>query len=630
MSKDERIAQLEDEIRLLKAQLEQVHGDDFFVGEELKKRRDTLETFDNMPNGTIYRSVRDVRTGMLGFDYVSATWEKITGVSVEESLADARNVFSRVHPDDLPELMQRINESLEPLKNFEVEVRYTHPVTKKEHWVQISSYPRRRGDYIYADGFIFDITDRKLIEIELKAEKIRLEALGNNMPDGTIFHSVRDMQTGIMKFVYVSGTWEKITGVSAEESLADAQNVFKNVHPDYLPELMHKMNDLLVPVEKLEMEVRYLHPQKEKGYEYWAQIASYPRREGDYIYADGFIFDITERKLAEQKLIADGKRMEALGNNLPDGALYQFVNDTKKKQRRFSFVSGTWETIIGIPADVATGSNINAVFAALHPDDLPLLMQAMENSARTMNNLHVEVRAVVRGNVRWMQLSARPRMEGELIVADGIILDITNRKTNEAELVKYRKKLELMVQERTDELNASNKELAVSNRELIVINEELGRYRTQLEEMVREKTHELRAEQNRLQSLVQYLNDGYLHRLRIKASILSQPDAAAEWFKHLELVYASANWEKLTNIPLEDAMQDFSQVSNKIYPEDSEALLPYLFDSICKLTPFEIELRYVYSENNIRWRWMSLWFYVEGEWIICEGLILDITERKQM
>jgi signal transduction histidine kinase len=113
---------------------------------------------------------------------------------------------------------------------------------------------------------------------------------------------------------------------------------------------------------------------------------------------------------------------------------------------------------------------------------------------------------------RWMHIVSRPRHEGTVIIWDGIITDVTERKNTEAELAKYREDLEELVQQRTDELNTSNEELSAANEELYAINEELNnknvllademiirlenereleQYRTELEQMVEQRTVEL-------------------------------------------------------------------------------------------------------------------------------------------
>jgi PAS domain-containing protein len=147
---DERIEQLENEVRTLKAELEQG-----------RNYRYLLQAFDNISDCMLYSSVRDLQTEILRFEYISDTCEEVFGVKNADALADIRNVFRYYNADDLKALMQQIKEVDTVQKKFEVEARYNHPVKGAERWIRISSYPRLKGNQIYSNGLILDVTDQK-------------------------------------------------------------------------------------------------------------------------------------------------------------------------------------------------------------------------------------------------------------------------------------------------------------------------------------------------------------------------------------------------------------------------------------------------------------------------------------
>ena len=500
MNKDERIAQLEDEIRKLKTQSE---GVDVSDNEELKKRRDTLETLNKMINVAAYRSVRVVHTGTLGIDYVNCMWEKIIGVTAKDTFADIRNVFKYCHHEDLPLLMQQINTSLEPLNSFEIEVRYFHPVNEKWIWLQISSYPRRVDDYIYAEGFVFDITKSKLAEIELKSEKLRLETLGNN---------------------------------------------------------------------------------------------------------------------------------------IPGGALYRLVLDTQTEKLSMSYVSEKWEEIMGCPAGDFLSDNDNALSMILH-DDLPLVAQAIYNSIKTSGTFDVEFRVLIGGSIRWIQMSSYPRREGMLIVWDGVCMDVTKRKKNEAELEKHREQLEILVQQRTNELNTANEEListnealVATNDELASTNEELDRYKTQLEAMVEQKTKEVIIEKNAIETLINSIPSASLVRLQFDPSGLSPEKLLSHriWRERLQFVYARTNWDILGMLSIVEmkSMEDVLFVFDKYHSDDVFVFRSQMLEAIRSLSRFTIEVRFSLPGKEMQWHQISARPYRENGVIIFDFFFFDITERK--
>ena len=594
------------------------------------EEKERLQILDNMPDVALYRCVRGVHTDVIIFDYVSNTWEKLTGVSAERTTADFQNVFVNILPDDLELLKKNIYKSSGAKYKFEIEIRYRHPVTEKIHWFQIFSYIRHEDEHVISDGFIFDITVRKEVEQKFLAEKERLESLGNNLPDGALLQFIRDRKSGLMRISYISGRWEEVTGIASDIAMSSMETIFAMIHPDDLPSVMHAIDDsaqattnfcvefrisarsrsrwikmsahphvddtsiiwdgIVLDVTARKETERELETEKNRlqmlgdnlpgsalyqfvrdtrtgqmsiSYvsgtwetvsglpadvaladiskvfdvvapddlpafiqsiddsartmtdfifetrfgEHWVHIIARPRREGVCIVWDGIMTNITRRKETERELEDEKNRLKMLGDNLPNSSLFQFVRDTRTRQMRFSYVSATWETITRVSAE-ATLTDVTKLFSAIPPDKFPLFLQSIENSARTMSDFIHELYM----NERWIHIVARPRPDDALIVWDGIITDISERKKNEAELTKYRENLEYLVQERTDELNTANEELYATNEELYATNEELHnknvqiaeeitvrmenereleQYRTQLEQMVEQKTAEL-------------------------------------------------------------------------------------------------------------------------------------------
>ena len=403
--------------------------------EKERRYRERLPSLDNMPDGMIYRSVRDLKTKKLRFDYVSGTCEKLLGVSAEKVLADLRYIFVNIDSEDLEKMMQRFDESLDQLTNFDIEVRYNHPVIKTEQWIQISAYPHREGEFVYSDGFIFDITARKQVEQKLIAEKERLERLGNNLPDGALYQFIQDDLTGQLRISFVSGNWETITGISAEAAISNIDLFFAMIHPDDLPVMMQTGDNTVETMENFFGEFRITVQGKTR----WIQMRSHTSRRRTSVVWDGIMLDITHHKEANRELESEKNRLQMLSNNIPDGTFYQFVLNTQTSQMSMLYVSESWEEVTGIPADKAIG-DISYLFDMIYPDDLPALIQSLNDSARTMTDHKFETRL----NDLWVSIVARPRREGIFIVWDGIGTNITERKKIERELKAAKDRLQAL------------------------------------------------------------------------------------------------------------------------------------------------------------------------------------------
>ena len=269
---------------------------------------DVWQALKDMPDGTMYHSVRDMKTKHLKIDYVTGSWEKIMGLTADETIADVRNIFKNIQPDDLKILLRKIEESLDPLSNFTAEVRYLHPVTGKERWIQISSYPHYEGESVCAYGFIFDITDRKEAELDLLAEKERLERLSNNLPEGTLYRLVFNRDTKERYLEYVSSSWERVIGITPESVSQSIEPFHDILHPEDRKRLI-KVDDLANRnLANFIEEVRFT----KKGKVHWLRISSHPYIQDNKIIRDGLMIDITASKENERQLTQYQEKLELM------------------------------------------------------------------------------------------------------------------------------------------------------------------------------------------------------------------------------------------------------------------------------------------------------------------------------
>ena len=151
----------EEELRLYKEDLEKLVKDRTEKLEENEQRLSTLS--DNLPGGAIYNGY----TNKLGIDclvYSSARIVQISGISYENLLENFSLFASKVHPDDLHILMNARKKSLETLDLLDVEIRYIRS-SKVELWLQLRTVYKNGNDgNIWWDGYVIDITKRKLAE----------------------------------------------------------------------------------------------------------------------------------------------------------------------------------------------------------------------------------------------------------------------------------------------------------------------------------------------------------------------------------------------------------------------------------------------------------------------------------
>ncbi len=150
--------------------------------------------------------------------------------------------------------------------------------------------------------------------------------------------------------------------------------------------------------------------------------------------------DITERKLAEEKLTQSHELLENLARLVP-GVIYQYRLYPDGRSA-FPYSSPGMNDIYEVtPAEVQ--EDASPVFGRLHPEDYDLVADAIQESARTLQTFYCEFRVILpRQGLRWRWSQAQPeRMADGGTLWYGIISDITERKQSEAALLESQRML---------------------------------------------------------------------------------------------------------------------------------------------------------------------------------------------
>jgi PAS domain S-box-containing protein len=127
-------------------------------------------------------------------------------------------------------------------------------------------------------------------------------------------------------------------------------------------------------------------------------------------------------------------RLRALGDNLPNGMIYQIIRDHDGTVR-FLFVSAGIERLNGLEPE-AVLRKPSLFFRQILPEYVPLVLERREESFRTMGIFNADVRLRrMDGEIRWMHLSSAPRrLPDGRVLWDGIEMDITERVEAEEQL----------------------------------------------------------------------------------------------------------------------------------------------------------------------------------------------------
>ncbi|NCA82355.1 MAG: PAS domain S-box protein [Opitutae bacterium] len=146
----------------------------------------------------------------------------------------------------------------------------------------------------------------------------------------------------------------------------------------------------------------------------------------------GFIRDITDRKLAEEKLRASMERFRDVAANIP-GVIYQ-LQTGRTGSLEVPYMSSGYEALFERP--LAGLDFTGLLFDQMHVGDRALFQHSLAKAAEDLEPWNLEFRILPAQNqVKWLRGSANPRRTPQGgILWNGVLLDITELKLAEQSL----------------------------------------------------------------------------------------------------------------------------------------------------------------------------------------------------
>ncbi len=354
--------------------------------------------------------------------FVNDAYCRYYGITAEYALST--NFMPLIYEEDHQLIEEKISRLVSGMSSVETD---THRVIKPDgtigwnEWTDHAIYGENR-QLIEFQSVGRDITERKQAEQDLVASEQRFQQLANNIEE--VFW-MTDAQTG--REIYISPAAEKIWGRSLDY-LMDEPNAFLDIIlPEDKPEVLRAL-EKEKRGEKMEMEYRIQHA---NGSVHWIWDRAFPLfdENGAVKTLAGIATDITDRKLAEEKLRASEERYHGLFQNLMDGfALHEIITDDQGKpvDYRFLEINPAFEKLTGLQAQSTVGRRVNEVLPSLGNERFIAIYGQV---ALTGQPVHFEEYAAALG--KYYEINAYSPRHRQFAVT---FVDVTERKLAEEKL----------------------------------------------------------------------------------------------------------------------------------------------------------------------------------------------------
>jgi PAS domain S-box-containing protein len=277
------------------------------IAHDITARRTAAEAL-RRSDERLRMATRAGKIGIWDWDIAAnrVTWTdslyEIHGVRPEQFDGTADGFAALVHPEDAAPVQRAIRSALEHDVPYELEFRAVRPDGRVIWLFTNAIVVRDAGRPVRMLGATFDITERKLAELNLRESEKRFRTLASHAPVGIFLTDAKG------ETIFVNESWCRMSGLTLDQ--ARGGGWLKAVHPDDRERIMAGWQEALARGGASDAEYRFVCAD---GSVTWVQGLAVQMRDANGRLAGyiGTISDFTLRKNAEERLRESEAQLQA-------------------------------------------------------------------------------------------------------------------------------------------------------------------------------------------------------------------------------------------------------------------------------------------------------------------------------
>ncbi|MBK7964719.1 MAG: PAS domain-containing protein [Bacteroidetes bacterium] len=354
-----------------------------------------------------------------------AIWE------LDEKVVPTIDLFySTIHPDDLLKLKLHEQTISADSKPWAQEYRI---LTKHGNWKYVNTYLKvvksLTKNEIMVVGSCIDVSESKLAEKRLKLNEAKLleaERLSNSGSWAVNLYPEFQIEWSPGSFAL----WDMEIG----KDFPTQENFYEHVHKDDQAKVRAAFKNLIEKGEPVELQFK-VNTWANKMKVFYSKGLAIKDENGNVVKIFGTNTDVTKRQAEEERIKFSENSLLQAQRIAKLGSFYLDLRTAK-----FDWTAGVnyiWEMDAGIKQ-----LRFEEFLATIHPDDKAIFNEAISLAAKHGHKQLFEFRIVV-GQNKIKNIEARLRVydydNGKAIKVFGTVIDITERKFVEQELVRAKK-----------------------------------------------------------------------------------------------------------------------------------------------------------------------------------------------
>ncbi len=385
---------------------------------------DDLSRVLNALPGLVWTSLPDGQ-----IDFVNGRWCEYTGLGVDEACGCGWQ--TAIHPEDLPELLERWQSILASNEPGEMEARLMR-FDGDYHWFHISASPLRdmAGEIVKWYGVSTDIEERRRAEEALRVRELSFRLIVDSIPAPVAVTTPAGEVEALNQptLEYFGKTFEELKGWKTSDV----------VHPDDLQHTIAAQAEAHEAGLAYNVESRH---RRADGVYRWFNVLGLPLRDTTGHILRWFILqiDIDDRKRAEEALRSVERNLNQIINTIPT---HIYVLNTEGSVQ---YVNQAVMDYTGLSVEDVKQEDYRD--RVIHPEDFKRVRAGRAASLKRGAPFSTEQRVLGNdGQYRWFLVRYKPLLDeqGRIVRWYVAAFDIEDQKRAETLLAGEKRLLELV------------------------------------------------------------------------------------------------------------------------------------------------------------------------------------------